>query len=104
MTERRIFPDTTDMAFYDRHKNRVTPWFPANELYTVDESTAGVTVHFVAIRDFDYFEGYFPASFTMTAPGATATAIIRAEDTELDRLNRILGANLSDEEREHLCR
>lgn len=84
MTERH------EMAFYDATKNRVTPWFPVGP-WTVDEATADVTVHYAAFRG-DPFQGYFPISFTMTKPGATATVVFTADQYDQIRQLRDLMA------------
>lgn len=61
------YSHTTDMAFYDFGKRRVTPWFPANTLpYVASDSDHGVTVRYVGVRDFDHFE-LVPCIFTMVA-------------------------------------
>lgn len=62
----RTLPADITMAFYDKDKARITPWFPANEPYLAGESDHGVTVHYVALSDgWDYFEGFYPACITM---------------------------------------
>ncbi len=52
------FGPHADMAFYDADKTRITPWFPVGTSYVGTPDTAGKTVRFVGIRDFDEFEWF----------------------------------------------
>ena len=70
------FGPHAEMAFYDREKERITPWFPVDTRWTGTPGTHGLVVAYVGVRDFDEFE-MFTACFAIVE-GATHTAVLPA--------------------------
>jgi len=68
------FGPHAEMAFYDKDKNRVTPWMPLDGAYIGENHTHGIACCWAGVRDFEEFE-WFTLAFTLVA-GSRHTAVL----------------------------